>query len=218
VQFASVRLAHRGQGRATPLKAFSPWDVLVAKRLSAEITDGSVLLDVGCGNGHRLHEVALFRDLKSACGVDVVPPSATQSTASVQLMTFDGQNLPFADKSVDVSMICYVLHHLHPEHVAHMLKEALRVSSRKIIVLEDSLPTWTPMYRLRNWAHRVDADLEYTAGADTYQRTEGQAMFLTHDEWMTYLSQTLGVRRVTMESLHPLMEYRHHTMFVLEIA
>ncbi len=217
IQYSAIKLAHRGLADTKALRAYHPWDVLIAKRLSEEIEDGGALLDVGCGNGHRLHEVVLFRDLKSARGVDVWPADPKQSVGGVELTTFDGQNLPFEDKSIDVTMICYVLHHLHPEHASHMMHEAVRVASKKIIVLEDSLPCWTKLYRMRNWAHRVEADVEYGGASDTYKRTKGQAMFLTHDEWLSYFSNVPGVRKVSKEVLYPPMKYRHHTMFILEL-
>lgn len=216
VQYLCVRIANVQRLRPSSRKHHS-WDLLLAHRLSSDFQDGDALLDVGCGLGRRLHEIAMFRRLKRACGVDVVSPPDSYASDSVELRTFDGRTIPYSDKSFDVTMVCYVLHHMPPEHAQRLLQEIVRVTRRTILVLEDSLPTWSVWYRLRNWCHRVDKDLEYSAGADDYVRPVGQSMFLTHGGWTKRLAALPRAQSVTCESLKPPMKYAHHTMFRIQL-
>lgn len=54
---------------------------------------------------------------------------------SIQPLLYNGNTMPFKDKSFDVALILTVLHHtLHPEKI---LKEAMRVS-KKVIIIEET--------------------------------------------------------------------------------
>jgi ubiquinone/menaquinone biosynthesis C-methylase UbiE len=52
----------------------------------------------------------------------------------IPVTAFDGEHLPFPDKSVDVVMFVYVLHHTNDPEV--LLREAQRVAL-KAVVLKD---------------------------------------------------------------------------------
>ena len=59
---------------------------------------------------------------------------------------FDGRSLPFAKGSFDVTVCCYVMHHLTPQHAKELLGEMIRVTRRSIVLLEDSLPQFDWFY------------------------------------------------------------------------
>lgn len=95
------------------------------------LTPGSIVLDIGSGVGHALNVLA--DDYHATpIGCDVV--ASTQHVHRYCL--FDGRRLPFADKSVDVAMLIFVLH--HAEEPAVLLGEASRVARRAVLVVEDT--------------------------------------------------------------------------------
>jgi ubiquinone/menaquinone biosynthesis C-methylase UbiE len=54
---------------------------------------------------------------------------------NVPLQIYNGRSIPFADDYFDVSLVFYVLHHCEdPEQV---LREAIRVTRGKIIIIEE---------------------------------------------------------------------------------
>jgi len=53
----------------------------------------------------------------------------------IKPIVYDGKRMPFVDNTFDCSMILTVLHHTTQQK--ELLDEAMRVTKRKIIVLED---------------------------------------------------------------------------------
>ena len=64
-------------------------------------------------------------------------------------------------------MMCYVAHHLIPEDAAALFAELVRVTRTKVLLVEDSLPSFGLLYRLRNRLHRIEAGLRYREGGGT---------------------------------------------------
>ena len=215
VQYSSALIANRN----------TPWsnshDLLKAKWMSLSIEDGSRVLDIGCGNGRRLMELSLFVNCLEGVGVEirpsVTPQAVVPGTSIPELKVFDGKALPFEDKSFDVSTCCYVLHHLKEAHALSLLEDAIRVSRRRILILEDSRPTFSPAYRVRNWAHATEANLGYEEGSKYFEKNFDHVMFKTHGEWQKLLASLDGVKDVTCVPLDSISQYKHHTLFIVEI-
>jgi len=99
------------------------------KLFEHSIPNGSRVLDIGGGWGfyaepleNRGHEVTVL---------DVVKPGYQKAPVVI----YDGNQVPFDNKSYDVSLFMTVLHHIpDPEAV---LSEAKRVTRKHIIVVED---------------------------------------------------------------------------------
>lgn len=118
------------------------WDVLFGWKRRREaaatlrhaktlFTPGTTVLDVGCGMGYAL-EVLGEQYQAITFGCDVVP-----STHRIQrFCRFDGEHLPFADNSIDVAVLIFVLHHAEDPLV--VLKEASRVARKAVLVVEDT--------------------------------------------------------------------------------
>lgn len=93
---------------------------------------GASLLDVGCGDGSM---AALLHDqcaLSRVEGVDVL----VRGKVDIPVTSFDGLNLPWADRSWDYVMAIDVLHHVEDQQA--LLADMLRVA-RRAVVLKDHL-------------------------------------------------------------------------------
>lgn len=102
------------------------------KHLGRLLTDDSEVLDVGCGDGLISSLIAENRKDINIRGIDVLVRGKTK----IPVTEFDGETIPFPDKSFDAVVFVDVLHHtLDP---MKLLREAVRVS-KKHIVLKDHL-------------------------------------------------------------------------------
>lgn len=90
----------------------------------------SKILDLGCGSAI---VAKVFQDIFQAeiLGVDIVD----RRIFPIPFKLIEGTSLPFPEKSFDIVLISYVLHH-NQDPIA-LLKEAKRVVKDKIIIYED---------------------------------------------------------------------------------
>ena len=194
---------------------YRTWDLLKAHQISTFIPHGGSVLDIGCGNGHRLHELGMFRkDLKKA-GVDIHNNDGLPKDVFFDL--FDGKTLEFHGNSFDVSMICYVLHYLTPDHAMALLNEASRISKTAIVVLEDSMDEFSARYKMRNFIHRVYSDVLY-GGEGSYVPARNQKMFHTHGQWKGFLLEVDGAKNVAVMPLARISRFAHHTLFHVQLS
>ena len=85
------------------------------------------VLDVGAGDG-RVGKAYADRVGGEARGVDVMP----QANAAIPVRAFDGTRIPEGDEAVEIVLLADVLH--HAEDPVALLREALRVSSRAVLI------------------------------------------------------------------------------------
>jgi SAM-dependent methyltransferase len=210
-----VLLAHLGARRGKRRRRATNLEfVLRASRIAKRVRDGDAVLDVGCGAGRTLTEVAMFREIRPF-GVDV--SLDRYLFKEIPAARFDGRSLPFAKGSFDVTVCCYVMHHLTPQHARELLGEMVRVTRRWIVLLEDSLPQFDWFYRMRNRFHRINAAAMYRGESASYRPPRDEAMFLTHDQWGAFAGEIAGVSRVAVESIQDVTRWRHHTLIDLTI-
>jgi ubiquinone/menaquinone biosynthesis C-methylase UbiE len=132
------------------------------------VTRGASVLDVGCGEGYVIEELA--RRGLDAHGVDIVDIRVPRSCP---FSLYDGQSLAFPDASFDLVMLSFVLHHVPDDRKLRLLREAIRVSRDKVLVVED-----TPASAVDRLASRRHGE--------TYRRKIGSTAgfgFLTREEW-----------------------------------
>jgi len=86
------------------------------------------VLDVGCGDGLIDRLIMDLRPNIAITGCDILVRDQTH----IPVMSFNGQTLPFIDKSFDYSFFVDVLHHISDPSM--LLREAKRISRQGIIV------------------------------------------------------------------------------------
>jgi len=96
------------------------------------VEPGFSVLDIGCGGGWVLAELATTHEV---LGLDVVD---VREAPVPRFELYDGVHLPCADGSYDVSLLAFVLHHVPNDKKDALVREACRVTRRRIIVLEDT--------------------------------------------------------------------------------
>lgn len=112
-----------------------------ARRIAAWLEEilpaGASVLDVGAGLGH------LARALRDRGHrvVTVDPRWRLPATAAAEHLQASGDDLPVRDRTFDVVLLAFVLHHAPPDAHAAMLAEAVRVARRAVILLEDTYRT-----------------------------------------------------------------------------
>jgi ubiquinone/menaquinone biosynthesis C-methylase UbiE len=137
------------------------------------LDSSSSLIDIGTGSGG----LALYLKKKGfeVTSVDIVNKTTYPDISPI---VYDGKTLPFQDNSFDVAMLITVLHHCpQPEQV---FAEAVRVSNKKIIVLEDVYSNWL-MKRL-TWFMDSLVNLEFKGHPHSNKsETEWEALFQKHN-------------------------------------
>jgi SAM-dependent methyltransferase len=109
----------------------------MALEIARIIPHGSQVLDVGCGNGYIAHHLSAILGT-SVVGIDV----GTSTEAAIEYRRFDGIHFPRSSDSVDVVLLCYVLHHCQDVHA--VLGEVRRVlrPGGTVIIYEDIPERW----------------------------------------------------------------------------
>src|SRR6266513_3121351 len=101
----------------------------MAQEIARVIPRGSEVLDVGCGNGFIAHHLSAMLGT-STVGIDL----ETRSTAPIDYGKYDGVKFPFAERSFDAILLCYVLHHAQDVRVVlNEMRRALREGGIAIV-------------------------------------------------------------------------------------
>jgi SAM-dependent methyltransferase len=103
------------------------------RRYRPYVTDAASLLDIGVGSGLALQHVIRQNPHLTAAGIDIRDLRLPEIKVPLQL--YNGRAMPFADNHFEVSLIFYVLHHC--QDARQVLREAIRVTGRHIIIIEE---------------------------------------------------------------------------------
>ncbi len=118
-------------------------------------------LDIGCGTGEVGKLIQDLRPSTQMLGTDVL----VRSCAVIPVLEYDGELLPFEDRSFDFAMLIDVLH--HTEDPLKIFKEALRVSRSFVLVKDHYCQNSFDRVLLRfmdwvgNRAHDVEMPFNY---------------------------------------------------------
>ena len=202
-----------GWGGALVLALASQWEILLqwvqrrradrkadqlaphVKSVIANKKTNVRILDLGAGEGYVGEALA---QRLSACVVlaDVVNMNRTDRPLDL----YDGQTLPYEANTFDVTVLSFVLHHCaDPERV---LDEALRVSSKGVVVLESIVTSGLQHGVLR----RLDVMANRVRSRGQMQEQEEHLAFRSAEEWDATFERHGGtvVRRTIMDGwIHP---------------
>jgi SAM-dependent methyltransferase len=177
----------------------------IGNRVARYLLAGQRVLDYGAGTG------LISQWLTARLGVhatlaDLIDYGNRRALPFLRLE--DPFHVPAEDRSFDVVLLLFALHHNPYEVQGKVLAEAARLASKRLIVIED-----TPMGRIdRGFNVFWDRLLNLRHGVPT------PFSFRTVSEWLDVF-QEHDLEAVHMESYRPkwptLMTY-HHTLFVLE--
>jgi ubiquinone/menaquinone biosynthesis C-methylase UbiE len=130
-----------------PLK-HRTWDLRVRRMIIDTVskllrrgTNFSRAIDVGCGRGDFTIEVAkCYPQISKVCGCDFtqeVLSIARKDAESLERVSFqetDMLDMPFKDKSFDLTMCIGVLHTIHKDDFERALSELARITNRYLVL------------------------------------------------------------------------------------
>jgi ubiquinone/menaquinone biosynthesis C-methylase UbiE len=132
---------------------------------------GWSVLDVGCGSGHVLAELAAEHEVM---GLDIVD---CRETELPQFQLYDGIHLPVGDSSHDVVLLTFVLHHVPNETKPAIVAEACRVARRHVVVLEDTPRTFLDRYVCNAHGRAFRKKIGSTAAFGFYGQRQWEVFF-----------------------------------------
>ena len=124
-------------------------------------------LDVGCGDMEIAERVGEADKRTIWCCIDVhaLPEQLETDAKWGKYRQFDGEHIPFSSQSMDVVLLCDVLHHAG-SHAIKLLKEAARVG--KVVIVKDHFEySWYSrtvlqlMDFLGNWGYGIQIPDRY---------------------------------------------------------
>lgn len=176
---------------------------LTTKKLLPHIGDGESVLDVGCGLGYQAKDLQKKKNVHIE-GIDVID----YAEADFRCKVFDGMRIPFPDKSFDTTYFAYVLH--HAEHPIKLLADAIRVTKKRILILEDTPKTLFDRLidAYHGWSFNAFYGLKY------------KSVFRTQEEWENIFKQF----HISSFKVYPLGRFERElyfpiarTLFVIEV-
>jgi len=145
------RARERGQGKDvagddSPYYRYKR-HLFLKRFLSTIPVEGQRVLEVGCGPGGNLRELAL-RKPSRLVGCDVAPGMVELARDAIdhlgaEVLLTDGSSLPFSDLEFDLSLTVTVLMHNSANRVAKLASELARVTTSSIFIIEDTVTTQT---------------------------------------------------------------------------
>lgn len=139
----------------------------IIREIKPYVNQNTKVLDIGAGTG--ITAKRIFQELGVKITLlDVVD----KKKVDLPLIIYGGQKLPFKDKSFDVSLLIFVLH--HTQNSAAVLAEAKRVTKDKIIIYEDIIT--------RNPFDKIDSFLHGFAFNKAWN-LQNEATFKSEKEW-----------------------------------
>lgn len=114
---------------------------------------GTSLLDVGCGKGFMLHDLAALIPGIIVKGVDISEYAIERAIEDMQsyVQVADARSLPFADKSFDVVISINTVHNLDRKDCGQALQEIERVSRNGSFITVDAYRTEEEKERMDAW-------------------------------------------------------------------
>jgi SAM-dependent methyltransferase len=158
---------------------------VLSDRLAQLLPKDASVLDVGCGDGRVDHLITERRPDVTIRGVDVL----VRPDALMPVEEFDGKHIPYDSNSVDVVMFVDVLH--HTEDPLHLLREALRVASRSVVLKDHTCDGFlaAPTLRFMDWVGNAPHGvvLPYNYWAERQWQRAFESLGVTPNVWIKRL-------------------------------
>lgn len=113
----------------------------------------SSVLDVGCGKGFMLYDLAKLLPGITIAGIDISNYAIENSIESLKpfLKVANATSLPYEDKSFDVVISINTIHNLEEEELIISLKEIERVSKKFSFITVDAYNNELEKERMYQW-------------------------------------------------------------------
>lgn len=138
-----VELLFRGTADVMRRQVIPPMTQFVREHGGA--ADRMKLLDVGCGTGRTLHQIARTHPAMRLHGADMSPNyirharKRLEDVSELTLAVENGESLPWADGTFDIATSTYMFHELPRNARRNVVREMFRVvRPGGLVVLEDS--------------------------------------------------------------------------------
>lgn len=117
------------------------------------LTDGSAILDVGCGKGFMLKDFSLRLPGATLAGIDVSSYAIEHADPDVasRLTVANAADLPFADNEFDLVISINTVHNLDRDGCRRALAEIQRVSRGNAFVMVDGWKNAEEQELLQRW-------------------------------------------------------------------
>ncbi|HVF26554.1 MAG TPA: class I SAM-dependent methyltransferase [Anaerolineales bacterium] len=173
----------------------------IATQLSKFVEPNETVLDCGCGS-MRISEMLQEKRGVTAFGADVIRLNHNNRNFCL----CSGENLAFKSGSFDVVFLIFTLHHI--TNPVRALQEGLRVTNKRLIVLEDVYKNQPELKLLKtlDWYGNIliSKDMNFPFN------------FKTENEWKDVF-KSLDTKLITVESIRPTAwRPSRHRVFVLE--
>jgi len=118
-----------------------------------ELSEGSRVLDIGCGKGFFIYDLTNTIPGIDARGIDISEYAITNSLESLKnkLQVGDARDLPFKDNSFDFVMSINTIHNLSRADCALALQEIERVSRGNSFITVDAYRNAQEQERMEAW-------------------------------------------------------------------
>lgn len=158
------------------------------------------ILDIGSGTGITAEQISKKLKVEVEM-VDVV----NKSKVNLPLKIYDGKKLPYDNRTFDVSLLIYVLH--HTEDARLVLNEAKRVTKKYIIVYEDII-TRNPFDKISTFFHGLVFEKTWNL--------RNRASFKSEKEWAK-LFEELGLKIIKVYPL-PIMARLFYPVYRMQFV
>jgi SAM-dependent methyltransferase len=158
---------------------------VLSRHIAGLLPEGARVVDVGCGDGSVARAVMDIRPDVRIAGIDVLVRPRTH----IEVVPFDGRELPFGGRTVDAVTLVDVLH--HTDDPVALLREVARVA--ELVIVKDHLADGVlarPTLRLMDWVGNAHFGVALPYNYMTTGRWHEmfRASGLTVETWQTSLA------------------------------